>query len=444
MPKKLTQEIFLNRINIINPNIIILGEYKNNSTKIECKCILDGRIWYARPNSLLNGNGCPQCKNRKTGDRCRISQEEFEKKIFETNPNIKIIGEYKSNQTKIDCYCIFHDTYFSKSPQGLFKGAGCKKCGSENYSKMQIMPKGIFLDKFKIFEDKYELIGEYITASTLTKFRCKKDDHEWLAKPWRILKGVGCPKCSGLIKTNDEFVEELKNKNSNFLPLEPYKNSKTKILMRCLIDNYEWKIRPNDALNISGCPYCKKIKMQQYLGKTHSEFIEQLRIINPYIEILGIYIGSKEKILCRCLIDGHEWNACASHLLHYHGCPKCYQKSRGEKVIENILRNYNISFVSQKRFSDCKFKYPLSFDFYLNKYNICIEYQGNQHYIPVEFFGGNKSLELQKIKDEIKREYCIDTDKFLLEIPYWDFNNIEDILKNKIFQSKEVLNIEVI
>ena len=80
----------------------------------------------------------------------------------------------------------------------------------------------------------------------------------------------------------------------------------------------------------------------------------------------------------------------------------------------------------------------------MNKYNICIEYQGNQHYIPVEFFGGNKSLELQKIKDEIKREYCIDTDKFLLEIPYWDFNNIEDILKNKIFQSKEVLNIEVI
>ena len=57
-------------------------------------------------------------------------------------------------------------------------------------------------------------------------------------------------------------------------------------------------------------------------------------------------------------------------------------------------------------FEDCIDKRPLPFDFYLPEYNICIEYQGQQHYYPVEIFGGKNAFESQVLRDNIKREYC--------------------------------------
>ena len=57
--------------------------------------------------------------------------------------------------------------------------------------------------------------------------------------------------------------------------------------------------------------------------KTHEEFIEEMKAINPDIEILGEYIGAREKVLCRCRIDGYEWEITPTHLLRGQGCPKC-------------------------------------------------------------------------------------------------------------------------
>ena len=74
--------------------------------------------------------------------------------------------------------------------------------------------------------------------------------------------------------------------------------------------------------------------------------------------------------------------------------------------IENILTGLNINFTKQKTFEDCKFKNKLKFDFYIPEKNICIEFDGEQHFKPIRYFGGNKSFELQKIKDQIKNEYC--------------------------------------
>ena len=64
-----------------------------------------------------------------------------------------------------------------------------------------------------------------------------------------------------------------------------------------------------------------------------------------------------------------------------------------------------------------------------------IEFQGRQHYEPVDFFNKsndlNRALKFEKNKrhDEIKREYCNKNNIDLLEIPYWNIKNIEEILK---------------
>lgn len=61
--------------------------------------------------------------------------------------------------------------------------------------------------------------------------------------------------------------------------------------------------------------------------KTHEEFVEEMKIANPNIEILGKYKSTHEHILCMCKLDGHKWYAMPSNLLRGKGCPVCSGKS---------------------------------------------------------------------------------------------------------------------
>lgn len=108
--------------------------------------------------------------------------------------------------------------------------------------------------------------------------------------------------------------------------------------------------------------------------------------------------------------------------------------SRGENIIWNWLKKHIIKFEFQKRFSDCKDKNTLPFDFYLPKYNLCIEYQGSQHYDPGFYIRKKKSFEegilkfnTQKKHDKMKKQYCINNHIYFLEIKYTE--NIENKLK---------------
>lgn len=66
------------------------------------------------------------------------------------------------------------------------------------------------------------------------------------------------------------------------------------------------------------------------------------------------------------------------------------------------------------------------------KYNLLIEYQGEQHEHPVKHFGGKEQFKRQQEHDKRKRDYAKEHNIELLEIWYWDFNNIEQILNKKL------------
>jgi len=76
----------------------------------------------------------------------------------------------------------------------------------------------------------------------------------------------------------------------------------------------------------------------------------------------------------------------------------------------------------------------LSFDFYLSDYNMCIEFDGEQHFKPVAYFGGDKRHEIQMKRDKIKNEYCKNNNINLIRIPYTKIKNITQILDN-VFQN---------
>ena len=76
----------------------------------------------------------------------------------------------------------------------------------------------------------------------------------------------------------------------------------------------------------------------------------------------------------------------------------------------------------------------MSYDFYLEDDGILIEIQGIQHEQAIEYFGGQESFEIQFEHDKRKRQYAQDYGLFLLEIWYYEFDNIEDILKSRLLK----------
>jgi very-short-patch-repair endonuclease len=113
------------------------------------------------------------------------------------------------------------------------------------------------------------------------------------------------------------------------------------------------------------------------------------------------------------------------------GCPSC-NNSVGENLVENYLIRNNLSFKKEKTFKDCKNKEVLSFDFYLENLNTIIEFDGIQHYEPIEYFGGLENFTYRKLNDEIKNEYCKNNNIRLIRIPFYDINRIEEILKREL------------
>lgn len=141
------------------------------------------------------------------------------------------------------------------------------------------------------------------------------------------------------------------------------------------------------------------------------------------LEMLYNY-KSHNRTYCKCICDcGNERIAKAQHLREnkISSCG-CDTESRGELYIKEILQNYKINFVRQYIIKDCRDKYPLKFDFAIfddsNHLLFVCEYDGSQHYIPYENFGGEEGLQSTQRRDKIKDDYCNSNNINLLRLKY--------------------------
>ena len=118
-------------------------------------------------------------------------------------------------------------------------------------------------------------------------------------------------------------------------------------------------------------------------------------------------------------------------LLQGVGCPVCNQ-SKGEFIIKTFLESNNFIYKPQYVFDECRYKNPLHFDFYLPNYNTCVEYDGVQHFKPVEHFGGEERLKYTIENDKIKNKFCKENKIKMIRIPYTQIGIIEKILSEKL------------
>ena len=182
------------------------------------------------------------------------------------------------------------------------------------------------------------------------------------------------------------------------------------------------------------CLKCSKEKLLKKMRKTHDTFLKEVNLIHgEKYDILSKYTKGTDNINVYCNQCKNVFSIRANHFLKGHGCGIC-TKSKGEERIKKILDDYNIKYIREFRFDDCVgIKRRLPFDFYIPNQNICIEFQGIQHYKPVERFGGEKQFEIQKYNDECKRKYCTKNNIKLIEISYLE-KDIYNTIKNNLIE----------
>lgn len=115
----------------------------------------------------------------------------------------------------------------------------------------------------------------------------------------------------------------------------------------------------------------------------------------------------------------------------------CLKQSQGEFLIEQILKENNIPFEKEKYVFDYETGGKARFDFYVNN-KYAIEFDGEQHYQSNNrWWNTEEFVEKQKIRDQVKNEYCKLNNIPLIRIPYTHKMKIS--LKDLILETSEFI-----
>lgn len=256
-----------------------------------------------------------------------------------------------------------------------------------------------------------------------------------------------CSKCTGkktsdvtYFKRREKYWGELEDFcKSQGYTLETQKDEYTDVKMTIYYScskHGETSNMMENMLHGFGCQKCGREHAKNKMIFTPDFIEEYINSINENTLLNKFdYQGAPVpnlNIKCKC---GNIFTTSFNNYKHgTNTCKTCSLKeSRNETVIRKILENNNIDFIQEKRFSDCKDKKSLPFDFYIPSINLIIEYDGEQHYFCCSFNGIPSNLSIIQKHDKIKNDYCNKKHINLLRIPYWEKENIENIVLDKIY-----------
>lgn len=371
MPKSKTHEEFVKEIYNLNQNIKVLTKYINAHTILKFQCMVCGYTWESTPATIRKSKAnCLQCSGKI------ITPDYYKKIVFDmVGEEYDVLTDYVDCHTKIIYKHNICGTKFEMKPTS-FK-ISHSKCSNPNCkNKIHIQKnREIFIDRANLLG--YNVKSEYLGIDAPMKFECQK--------------------CNTIFDLN--------------------KASKI----------YE-------EVDTSHCPTCAR---RHLISTSAQKFYDEFHnIFNDEFIIVGEYLGFDKpiKILHKKCGKISEYYRTSKILTEYL-CPcKHCNITNGEKSIMNYIERKSIMYEYQKKYEDLLGINGglLSYDFYLPNNNLFIEFQGKQHCEPIDFFGGQEYFKTQQKHDKRKRKYAKDHNIKLLEIWYWDLDNIENILEKEL------------
>ena len=212
--KKNKQEIFIDKATEKHSGFYSYEkvDYKDSNTKVCIICPEHGEFWQT-PVTHLRGRGCPECANKRRGDKRRWSKDIFIKRSNEIHGGKYDYSKvtYKNNSDKVCIICPEHGEFWQTPIAHIFNKQGCPKCAHKGLNRDDM------IDMFrKVHGNKYDY-SKFIPGKMNDKacFICPEHGEFWQS-PTKHMKGQGCPKC-GRKKcgnehrmTTEEFIQKAK------------------------------------------------------------------------------------------------------------------------------------------------------------------------------------------------------------------------------------------
>ena len=344
----------------------------------------------------------------------KFTQEEAE--IQFKNLGFNLLSQYNGITSEVILSCKNKHT-FKTTYKNIKKNPTCKECKKD---------RALLEVESVLKTNGFKLISKYTGYDTPIIVRCKMG-HEIDMFYDNIKKGNKCRICSKNNLPTYDYMKNFIQKQGYDLMSSEILSSTQKLLVECP-KGHQYKVSWNKFSSGRRCPYCQnKVKISK--DEANQTFMKY------GYEIIGDYINTITPVLVRCPRK-HEYKVTLGNFKSGKRCRECKNNYKGELKIRDFLEEIGEVFETQYKFKDCRNIFELPFDFYLPKYNLCIEYDGIQHFEPIEFFGGELSLEERKLKDSIKDKFCENNNINLLRISYKDIKNINEIIKQKIANLK--------
>jgi hypothetical protein len=346
------------------------------------------------------------------------------------------LTQYKNSKSKVVIICPDHGQ-FEQIPSSHLQGRGCSECGLIQKARSKVLPqKEIIRRMIDVHGQRYDYSQVvYKCYNKKVRIICKKHG-VFKQSPSHHISGEGCPKCAieshhqNQPLTTQNFIERATEVHKGYYDysLVRYKTAKHKVTIICP-EHGKFEQIPRYHIKGKGCSKC---------GGSHplttDIFIERADEVHDgfYDYSLVKYKNCHSKVTIICSLHGKFSQVAIAHL-QGRGCPSCGQLSKGEEKIRKFFDRFGFSYTPQKRFEKCRDKKPLPFDFYiyLGGMHFLIEYDGEQHFKPVDHWGGKEYFEVLKNKDKKKERFAETYNFKLIRIPYTSVN-VEGDLREKL------------
>ena len=262
-------------------------------------------------------------------------------------------------------------------------------------------------------------------AYVKTGWRCQTN-HQWFASYNSISQGSGCPSCSGNAPlTESDYRNVGADMGVEWIGSELPRNTRA---------TTRWREKATGEVRETSYSKIKyrhvSFGNKKRIAKTEADYIKTGLRVGVAWAGSSLTLNTTVNTAWKCA-RGHRWLATYKNIRQGHACPQCAMP-KGERQIALYLERLGVEFEIQKKFTACRAKRALPFDFYLPEFNTVIEYHGQQHYEPIEFFGGIEGFKSGQRRDAIKRDYCKKNGIRLIEMPYTELQNIDRFLADRL------------
>lgn len=317
-----------------------------------------------------------------------------------------------------------------------YKSKGCNDCKKNNKSNASISKVGYEYVKENIEKLGYSILTkkeDFKGVSNNIKIICQNGHSQEVSFEVfnkRKINGQKtinkCFECfnDSRLKTAYDRAKEL----GYVLHTKQYTGVDSNIELTCN-NGHHWITTYDRFVRVKNlCLTCNNILLSENQRLSFDEVKERIEVEGYLLLSKNTDYENNESLLSVKCPKGHIYRVALNNFQQGKRCPKCIQ-SKGENEVERVLKFLNIQFIRQYKFNDCKYKKRLPFDFYIPSKNTCIEYDGQQHFEEGCFGMDEDEFKEIQLKDSLKTQYCKDNGIQLVRIPYWEFDNIEKILK---------------